>query len=291
MKQIKYNDTTSIRLEIPPEWDMTNISDVNCEIRDTDGNVLQAASAADMTGSSTLNGAVSSGGVTITTADDRALVPGDRVLVLGGMPETRTVQSYVVATKTATFTTVLDYDHVTAAPVYFMWATIDVVTTTVATWPKNKQLVIAWIPLGITVAPYTERAEIAEVGEFSASDFDEQFEMIYSREYETFRDRLDTVREVSERKLSYRLQSRGLNIERVVDQEVLMDTLLSLTRYNLIKGSGDDWEFEIKTALNDYNTDFEVLCSLAIWADDNQDEKQGDDETKSFQPSFIERNM
>lgn len=296
MKQIKYDDTTTLRLEFAPEWDAGTVVDagVNIEVRDTNGTILLAATAATLVAKNSLASDASSGDVSVMlNAIGGEFLPVDRIRIgsTEEMREDRTVMGFNDDTNTLILDTVLDWDHASGVDVYPFFATYALDTTTVATFPKNKQLVISWEPVDVGIAPYTERAEIAEAGAFAASDFDAEFKELYPREYEDFRARLDTVREISERKLTYRLQSRGLNMNRVVDQQVLMDTLLSLTRYNMIKGNGDDWEFEIGSAKIDYNNDFEDLVSLPIWADDNQDDTKDDDEVKSFQPVFIERNM
>jgi hypothetical protein len=294
MKQLKYDSENTLRLEIPPEWKVqNNIQNITVAVKDTSGNSLLSAANTTLYSADTLASAASSGDNTVTLTTGNVLSFGERIRLYGSgnTTEDRTVLSYVASTKVVTLSTVLDYDHSASSEVHGLFATYAIDMTDNDVYSKNRQLRIIWTSSDIKHAPYTELAEVAETSEFSASDFDEEFSALYPREYENARERLTSLRELAERRLGYRLQSRGMNMDRVQDQRVIMDSLLSLTRYLTIQGYGDDWEFEINQAWDQYLRDFEDLCSLPIWVDDNQDEIKTEDEVQVFEPLMFGRNM
>lgn len=271
-KQIEYNNANFLmRFEFPPDWDVDNLTGVNISIATTTGTELLAAAAATLYTADTLAGAVTSGNNAIILTTGNALAEGDRIRISGGHREDRTVRDYTAASKTANLTADLDWDHANLADIDGLFCTYDLDTSTVATWTSGLDVVVSWTPVGIDVAAYTETYEIAKSGQYQASDFDERFEAQYRREYRNFGDYLDTIRIEAQKRLTQRLKARGLNMDRVVDQEILMPTHLALTRQLLIRGTGEAWIDERKEALDEYNTEFKILTSDVIWADDDQD--------------------
>jgi hypothetical protein len=292
-KQIEYNSDSNVLLfDIPPDWDFQNLDSITLQVKNVSGTELQAATSIGSLYSNTLGSAASSGDNSIVLNTDTAIIAGYRIRIQvdNGIPEDRTVISYTSATKTVVLDTVLDYDHAAGAFIYPITVSATLDTTTVASYPKNAQLQLIWNS-DLAVAPYTELAEIAQASEFSPSDFDREFAALYPREYENARERLTDLRTIAEDRLKDRLYTRGMNMERVKDQRAIMPVLLSLTRWLTIQGYGDDWEFEIGQAWDNYLRDFEDLCALPIWVDDNQDDIQTEDEFYVFEPLMFGRNM
>jgi len=294
MKQLKYNiDDNVVLFDVPQDWDITNIDAITLQINDVNGNTLQAATSVGTLYYDTLSVAASSGDNSIVLTNDDAITPGYYIRIKddNGVPEDRKVIKYTSSTKTVLLETVLDYDHPVDAGVYPVTVAATVDTTDTDVYTKGRQLLLIWSNEEVG-APYTELAEIAKTSEFSPSEFERQFSALYPREYESASgERLGEIRKLAERRLEYRLKSRGMNMDRVKDQPVIMDTLLALTRYLTIDGNGDDWEFEINHAWDVYLREFENLCSLPIWVDDNQDDIQTEEEYQVFEPLIFGRNM
>ena len=295
MKQVRYNYASNVlRLEYPPEWEAESITGVTITIKDDNGSTILTATAATVLASVALDGstAISSGDNTVTlSADTNTYVAGDIIRIHGDGPkEDREVTHYDSNNVIVTVAEVFDYDHAVTSKAYGMFATYTLDTTTTSDYTSGRQLVVYWQP-DIDVAPLSQLYEVAKANEFSASDFEQMFSALYPDEYEVVRDRLLKTKEIAETQLSYRLKSRGMLMERVKDQEVLAMSLLTLTRYLLIRGFGEAYQYETAQALSAYNMEFDLLCSLPIWSDDNQDDVKDDEEVNTHDPWLLDRGM
>lgn len=278
-RQVPYNNSAAtLRLEYPPNWDAQTITGINIQITDREGTDLLAATAATLWTATTTAAAAAVGDQTITLTS-ATLVPGDVLEIAAsadGPQERVTVYNYNSSTKVATLARSLTKAHTSGTAVKGAFATYDLDTSTTATWTKAKQLLIKWIPAG------SDDFEVHELGEVSTSrllipDFEQRFRALYAREARTVSQRkseapfADLHSEAIEY-LSVSLLSRGLLVERIQDVALAAPTVLTYARYLVNLDGGDRYAAEITTSLSEHNRQFELLCNLPIWTDDDQDE-------------------
>jgi hypothetical protein len=284
-RQIPYNNSAAtLRFEYPPNWDAQTITGVNIQITDESGTDLQAAAATTLWTATTLAAAASVGDRTITLTA-ATLSPGDVLEIAAsatGAQERVTVDYYNSSTKVATLQRSQTKGHASGTAVKGAFVTYDLDTSTVATWPKTKQVIIKWIPAG------SDDHEVHELGEVSASrfhipDFEQRFRALYAREARTVSQRkseapfADLHFEAMEY-LSVSLMSRGMLMERIQDIAKAAPTVLTYARYLVNLDGGDRYTAEIATSLAEHNRQFELLCNLPIWTDDDQDGVKDDAE-------------
>jgi hypothetical protein len=126
----------------------------------------------------------------------------------------------------------------------------------------------------------TERAEIATI-ELGAADFEPRFERLYPTTYARLKAHNAAMADFHTEallQLKIGLRSRGLLPDRIIDQDMVMPSLLSLARLLAITDGGDDYEVEYERATKEYQSNFEMLCGMPLWTDDDQDEIRDDNE-------------
>jgi hypothetical protein len=84
------------------------------------------------------------------------------------------------------------------------------------------------------------------------------------------------------KQLRIHLWARGLHMERVQDTEVVAPCALSLARLLVVRGGGDKLAHEQTIALEEFNLNFETLCSDPIWIDADQDNVEEDAEIDDY---------
>ncbi len=154
-----------------------------------------------------------------------------------------------------------------------MFCTYDLDTSTVADWTLGKQLVFTWTP-DTDDLPCTERGEIV-IKEFSIPGFNEQFEDYHPREFHAATEpdnRLPNILKAAHRQLGKELMLHGLTIDRVVDQEYLIDALMAKARWLVLLNGDDAYEVERAVALDEYARQVSLLVKAPIWTDTDQDE-------------------
>lgn len=289
MRQIKYNDSSfTIRFEYPPSW--AEVASVTLTINDTGGTELLAATAATVWTTTATAAAVSVGDayVEISTPTDKPQ-PGDRYRIpgasvaAGGPPEIFTLyrwdsdNSYMYAEKE------FRHPHPASANITAQWCTYALDTSTVATWTKGRQLVLIWTPNN-DAFPVYERAEIA-ISDYSAADFESRFEILCPREHQVVKANNKDIGEYyteAREQLRIALRSRGMFLERVVDQTIVMPVLMAFTRYLVTLQGGERWEAQREAAQAEYVRLFEELTNNPIWIDMDQDQARDDDEIDDY---------
>ena len=276
-RQIPYNNAAAtLRYEYDPDWDPQTITGVTLTVTDLDGTELLAAAAATLWTATTLSAAAAVGETTITLTA-ATLAPGDRLSIAAsadGPHEKVRVKSYNSSTKVATLDLELRYGHASGTNVKGAWATYDIDTSTVATFPVTQQMRLVWTPAGSDDLARTEEAEISKYA-FGVSDFEPWFRRNYPTESEEVSQRgpdgfgdlhADAVAE-----LQMDLSIRGFLLDRLVNQSLASHAVYALARRMVVRGGGDNFAHEQKAALEEYQRKFEQLCNLPIWTDDNQD--------------------
>jgi hypothetical protein len=283
-RQIPYNNAAAtLRYEYDPSWDPQTITGVTLTVTDLGGSELLAADAATLWTATTLSAASSVGDTTITLTA-ATLSPGDRLSIAAsadGPNEEVVVKHYNSSTKVATLTLELKYGHASGTAVKGMWATYDIDTSVVATFPAAKQVRLVWTPAGSDDLAHTEKGEIS-IYAAGVPDFEGWMSRNYSVESENVRGRgpnaFEHLHTDAIEELRIDLLDRGLLINRVVDLSVIAPSVYALARLMVVRGGGDNFSHEQTEALKEYTRKFERLCSLAIWTDDNQDGIRADNE-------------
>lgn len=284
MKQIEYNNSAfGLRLEYPMEWDVQNISSITVGAKDLSGTeLLSAASCTPWTSVGIqLNGAVETNDNTVVLEVSGGgsvpdLVQGDRIQIAqseSGPAESVEVLYYDSATLTATLTRDLLYDHADESAVVGLFCTYDMDTSTVATFPASKQLVLTWTPDTDDI-PIRERAEIAK-SEYSMPDFEELFAATYPRRYQAAIkpiNRMERLFNHAKQQLGAELRLRNLDIDRVIDSRLIDPSLMAKIAWLTLLTGDDRYVAERDVTLQEYTRQFELLCSAPIWQDTDQDE-------------------
>jgi hypothetical protein len=262
-REIKYNDSSqSLRLEYPSHWRAELITAVTIGVKDEAGAALLAATAATVYTATTLASAASLGAVTCTLAGTAGnLAVGDRIRLSGPL-EDCTVRSYNSTSKVVTLERALLADHAISSAVYPLWCTYALSTSTVATWPIGLECVITWTPTGDDLQ-ITEYAVVSGAA-FGARAYRERFAAIYPSEFEVAQARIEAVYEESRSRIRYRLAGRSMNIDRVIDQEILMPVLLDMMRYLIVCSGGNSFATERENSWANYLMSEDTLTSQPI---------------------------
>lgn len=292
MKQILYNsDAAKVRLEYPGGWDATLIDKVTLAITDLGASALLAAATTTIFTKNQLNAAVSAGGtsVTLKTAVAHIPVTGDRFWIpsdSSGRGETIECSYYDATNKIIYLVDDLRYAHAADTYIYSQFATYTMNTTTVATWPKNEQLILYWQPYTNTgtdmIYPaYTERGEVATIA-FAPAGVEKSFAIRFPREYEiitahnlNFNDFYSEAYNEEADKLH---SLAGLELDRLVDQAVAKTHIINAIRRIIVTDGGDDMETERLVAQAMYESSWKTLTEAPRWKDEDQDGAESDDE-------------
>lgn len=285
MRQIEYNNAAlTLSFSFPSDWAVQNITDVTIGVKDIYGNELLAATSAtlwDGSGATQINGALETYDTTavieLTGAGSLPTVePGQRLQIAdsaAGPAEEIEVLHYNSGTKTITVERDIRYDHSDNTAIKGLFCTYDLDTSTVADWTLGKQLVFTWTP-DTDDLPCTERGEIV-VKEFSVPGFNERFENLHPREFHAATDpdnRLPMFLSEAHKQLGNELMLHGLTIDRVVDQELLIPSLMSKVRWLVLLNGDDAYTTEREVCMEEYGRQFALLTSAPIWTDTDQDE-------------------
>jgi hypothetical protein len=286
-KTIKYNDTTTLSLDIPDEWDRANISAIAVSVTDESGTVLSSG-AATIYMATKLDSASLAHATSITLFTGAAtLYPGDRILIgaAGEIKEIRDVISYNSSTRVVTIEE-LRYAHADDAPVLGMWATYALDTGTVATWTDGLEIWIRWNP-NSTDPEYIQQAQIGETA-FASQGFWERFQRIYPTEYISLqgRDLTGFLADV-ESAMRTDMACKGFIFDKIQDMELLQMGLLRRARLLYLEGSGDADVVEYDRAEKLWGNWLDAVAHLPIWEDKDGDEIV-DDEEVSVHGLFFE---
>jgi len=290
MIQLQYNlATNALRLELPAEWDAKLLSGLTVGAKDNDGNVLLAPAAATLYTATTLDGAVSryADDIVLDSGAD-ALNIGDSIVLSGPSgEEVRRVQSYVAATFTAKLESAVDHEYDDEDDVYGRFATYTLDTTTIATWTLALPFVLTWTPTG-TGMPITQTARISKSA-LNLAGLYSRFKSKFPRAYKAFTipvDKFEAMRDEAQTEVAAEALYDNLDIERIVDQDVIISTIMAKMAWFWCLQSDDDMETERQTLANEYEKKYSVMMKSAIWSDDNQDEKKDEDEVTDHEHYF-----
>lgn len=295
MKQIKQGSAAfGLRLDYPSDWAVEDITDVTIRVSDLYGGDLLDATSATLWTDNTiqLNGAVSALANQIVLEDSLggsvpALTTGD-VLKIGhsaaGQWEIVQVTAWNATSKTATLDRDLRYAHSDHARVYAMWCTYDLDASDTTVFTLGKQLILTWTPDSDDLA-IKERAEVAVFG-FGFPGFEEAFASLYPYEYSAATQpehRLQVLYDESYRQVSNELWLRGLDLSRVVNQELLRPIIAAKMRWLILLNGDDRYDAsnEREIAGQEYQRQFELLATSTVWQDSNMDDVKDDAEVAS----------
>jgi hypothetical protein len=279
---IRYNVASdTLRLEFPSDWSVASISGVNIAIYDHAGGALLASTAATLYTATTLAAAATAGDRTITLHSTAGNVTnGDRLRIEDDDCE---VQSYNSTSKVATLKRSLQSSHAISTAVRGLWCTYALNTSTTATWYEGLECTVVWSPAGSADLPFTEVCAIESQG-LGVPEYRERFAALYPSEFEIAEARLDSVYAEAVMRLQYRLQGRGLNIHRVVDQAIMFPAILDYMRWLIVLAGGNAFASEREAAWTAYLQSEESLCSQPVWVDEGQDLAKDEEEVQVHEP-------
>jgi len=283
MRQILYNNSSqTIRLEFPPEWDPSTITDVTITIKDRDGTELLAADSMTLFTDTTLDGAVSrfADSITLDSGTD-AVSPGDQLLIDGASgSEIVVAKGFDSTTKDVELVDIANVAHDDGDNVYGLFATYSLDTSVVATFTKGLLMTLIFTPDG-SHSVITEEAQIAS-SQMEIGGLEKSFRLVYPRAYQAFTEQTRKFADMAteaERQVRQELLSRHLDYNRIVDQGTIKDVLMAKMAWLWVLSGDEQHEDERAVISSEYDKHFEFLCNQPIWADDDQDQIEDDNET------------
>ena len=297
------NQTTALRLDFPRTWTPEGLSGLTIQIADFDGNVLLAADDVELYPGSTLalDALRYSRSITLVEPEEPEdpeeetpvvdLATGDLIRVTGVLGyEDHVVKGWDGTNFVAELEAFVDRDFAAGATVWRLHATADLDLSSTDDFPAGTQLVITWKPTG-TGAPITELAEIEATLQIDVSAFTRDFAAQYRRAYDALTkpaDRLDTVIRIAQDDLRMTLESRFLDVARIIDQRLLNPPLMALVALMWARDGDKNTVDEMLIYERAYSAALERLCSHPVWTDLDGDGTHNDGETESH-PAIFER--
>ena len=279
--QLKYGSAAqAVRLDVPADWPLSTLygagGSVSLEVRSTAGTVLVAAAAATQGQESALNGAVSAGARTIVLAAGSVdCAVGDRLRIgasaAGGFEDVE-VETWVAGTRTATLKRDLYRSHSTAAEVLGLYYTATLNISSATTFPKSRQVVLGWTP-SHGGAEITELCEIAR-DELKGNDIGRRFRVRFPELYIAAEDVMSDVETEALRQIRIDWAARGMSVDRIVDQELLMPCLMYQMAFIIAAGRGDTFANERDFLKKYYDDEVVKVGTMPLWVDENQDRVQ-----------------
>ena len=292
MEGLRYNDATNvIRKELPSELRMTAASDIYLTVYEDSGDVEVARAEATLYTAALVSGAqggITAGDSSFTLADSpAALEPGDRIRILdsdAGPDEDIVVSFYNATTKVVTQTESLKYSHSAGTAVVGLWSTATIDTTDTATFTKGRQFIFAWEHAADESSRFkfdTDLYEVEWIG-FATDDALERFATRFPELHLKIEERRMRVLDEARKELKFDCAARGCNLERIVDQDLLMIPLVYKIAL-IAAGVSDQYQIERESLLKEYVSQFDKLMSMPLWIDEDKDLAQEDAEVKTHQ--------
>ena len=283
-KQLRYDDATNVvRKELPAELALDASTAIYLTIYDDAGNTLLAREAATLHADTTLDGAVTAGDSSfVLAAESATLEPGDRIRILDsddGQPEDIVVEYYDAGNLTVHAVDSFYHSHSTAAVVVGMFATATIDTSTTTDFPKGSEVVFAWEHAADESSEFkfdTDFYKISWIG-FGSDDVINRFQIRFADIYDTVRDRVVGIKEESLREIKFEMMCVDMDIDRIIDQEMVMIPLV-LKMGLLSLGYSDTTATERELLTTDYGKAIDKLQNLKLWTDNDQDLIKEDDE-------------
>ncbi len=292
MKQINYDaDDNIVRLEFPPEWKAADISGLTIAIHDRSAVEMLAATAATLYTATSIDMASGVNAYTSEmTLDSGAgdLVAGDPLLITGiAGTELARVQGYDSTNKVVTLEHPLEYDHDDDDAVYRRSATYELDTTDTDAFTAGLVMVLTWKPAG-TGGATKELAQIAKAAVY-VDELALRFSRLYPRAYSAITDPVNRFADVAaeaQRQVQGELLAADLDMNRVVDQGVLVPAIMSKMALMWSLNGDDAMEYEHGVLSLEYDKQIGFLKNQPIWQDLDQDSIEDDDEVSDHAPTF-----
>jgi len=290
VKQIRYNDNANvIKFLFPPEWDPKLVSDVELQITNDAGTVLLADTSITLYTASTISAAAArfAGSVTLTSGAGSPSI-GDPMLIAGDVgDEIVFVEGYDTTSRVLTTEETLRHDHEALDAIYGAFGTYTIDTTTVATFLAGLIVTLRWTPTGVGV-PITERRQIAKAS-FDLTGFERDFKDLYARVHDSLKephDKFNRMAEFAEHEVTSDLIAKGLDMQRLVDQDKLRPLVMAKLAYNWTLNGDDSRRYENETLGRDYTNKFDRVLQWPLWTDLDQDLVEDESEVSSHNHRF-----
>lgn len=292
MQQLKYNaDDNILKIETPAEWDITSLTGIDVSIKDVDGTELLASTAVTMYPSTTLDGAVGKYSNIITlSAGATDVSAGDGLLLVGaGGSEVVRVKGYDSTTRIVTLEKITDNQYDDLTPVYGLFGSYTLDTTDTTVFTLGMQITVLWTPAGTG-------HETRELYQISKSRTDIlalrlRFKRLYPRAFDAFTrpvDRFEDMLFEAEESIKTILLSKSLQYDRIVDQSIISQVIMARMAYMWTWNGDDEIMDEREFLQSEYDKILNIMLSLPIWQDTNQDDVQDEHEVSSHE-HFFER--
>ncbi len=281
-RRIRYNDDAQV-LVIPFWWEPSigAPTAVKLEVKDRNGDVLEAATATTLIAADTLSAATASGATSCALTTGKTYLPGDRVLLAGTRPEVVEVESYL--SKTITFKHAALYAHANSSAVT-PWQGRYVLDTgtTVADWPKGELVTLIWTAYDATpdllTDTYEETGQVL-VAAFDVPAVDAYFMQVYPNEYDAIEEDFDDLEEMARHKLAAMVSANSKrNIEMIREPAALREAFIHLIAWFAALRMGDtgadNAERAWKNAVECVNA---VSAAGDLWFDEDQDDTEDAD--------------
>ncbi len=277
LKSLRYNDATNVvRKELPQELNVDASTAITLTINNDSGSEILAASSATLHAATTLDGDVTAGDSSfVLAAGSATLEPGDRVRLLDsddGRPEDIVVDYYDASALTVSPIDSVLYSHASGAGVVGLFAIISIDTSNTSNFGKNSDVILMWTTAADESPSYqfdVDLYKISYIG-FTSDDAIERFKTRFFSIYDTVQLRVVEIKDEAMKDLRFEMACFDMDIDRVIDQEVIMIPLV--LKMGLISlGYSDTTVTERETLQADYLRNIEQLKNLPVWVDEDQD--------------------
>lgn len=285
-RQLRYDDTNVVRHELPADLALTTTSAIYLTVYDDDGTALVARAQATTYTSTTIGSAVTVGDSSfVLAAGAGALEPGDRVRILDsdmGPDEDVLVHHYDSSTRTVHAVESLRCSHSVSAGVVGMWATASIDMTDTDVYEPGSTVILAWEHGSDESSARKYTSDLYTVGSLGlgGSDVLDRFATRFPDLALKIQDRRNQALLEARRELTWECSARGCDLDKIVDQEVIMIPLL-LKLALIAAGVSDQYAAEREQLLAEYAVQFDRAMSLPIWVNLGDDLAKSDDETRS----------
>lgn len=281
-KSLLYSDDAyTLRLEYPTDWETA--TGVDLRILNRSGEALLAAAACTLYTATTTAALASRGDNTLTLhAGASALSPGDRIEIAAsaaGPKEIVKVDHYDAATKIATLTRQLLFNHTSGVAVAGRFCTYDADLSDTDVFPLGKLLTLEWTPdtddeaFPITAKIATHKWEPTNIEQRFATLWPDVYAVMVARK--SFPDALKEGRI----QLAAWIESKGRNLDRLIDADKADQPLMSLMAWMAVRSEGDSMKYEKESAKEAFDTDLMLLTKTPSWWDEDINLIQSEDET------------
>ncbi len=289
MRQIRYNNASNVLLfEYPEEW--TTVSALTLTITDDVGTELLAADSATLYTATTLDAAASAFADTVTLVSGAGVLEPGYPIEIAGVAgnERHRVKEYSSTTRIVSLEGMLEEAHAAADAVTGRYGLITVDTTTTSDFPKGIVLTLLWTPTGTGVAATTELAQVS-VSQVDLVGLERRFSRLYPRAFEAYTkpiNRMADMLKEAELQVAQELLVDNLDMQRIIDQDVVAPAIMGKLAYMWTFNGDEQIEDERAFLGTEYDKQINILKSLPIWIDHDQDLIEDDGEVTTHTHIF-----